>query len=149
MNYTHISTAEKSGKLAARQSRDREFLEIYNQALELFIKQGVPNPKRLAVRWAISHGAPHYHVSYERAYKVINHILHKGHNPLLPSLQACMWQEIAERVRELTESAGMSVARAVEFVLAHCRASRFFVTEHYAYATLVDRARKERSPRRV
>lgn len=144
MNNTHYSIDADNGKRAARQKRDREFMETYLQALELFIKQGVRNPKRLAVRWAIKHGAPHYHVSYERAYKVITYMLRRGCNPLLPSLQAEMWQEIAERVRELIDSAGLSVVRAIDFVLVHCRASRFFITEHYAYATLVDRARRER-----
>ena len=144
MNNTNLSSVVSNGKTQAREARDREFMETYRQALDMFLRQGVSNPKRLAVRWAIYHGAPHYHVSFDRAYKVVNHILHKGRNPLLPSLQAKMWLEIADRVNELIQSAGMSVSRALDFVLAHCRASRFFITEHYAYATLVDRARKKK-----
>jgi hypothetical protein len=55
-----------------------------------------------------------------------------------------MWLEIARRVRELTVNGGVSVAQALDLVLTHCRASRFFISEHYAYANLLPRARKER-----
>ena len=51
-------------------------------------------------------------------------------------------QEVAERVQALCQGGKMSIACAVEFVLEHCRASRFFITEDYA-DTIIDRARKE------
>ena len=133
-----------NGKTAARRRRDLEFLQLYNQALDLALTQRVPDAKRLAVTWTIYNSSPHYHVSYERAYKVVRSLLNGTAQPLRDSLQLQMWREIARRVNMLRAQGRMSVARALEFVLEHCRASRFFVTERYAYETLVDRARRER-----
>ena len=132
-----------NGKTADRRQRDREFLQLYTQALELALTQRVPDAKRLAVTWTIYNSSPHYHVSYERAYKVVRSLLNGSAQPLRDSLQLQMWREIAGRVKMLRDRGKMSVAKALEFVLEHCRASRFFVTERYAYETLVDRARRE------
>ena len=140
----HSTSTTTNGKKVARQSRDREFLDMYDKALASVLKQNISNPKRVAVRWTIYNSCPHYHVSFDRAYKVVSHLLRKGYAPLMPSLQASMWMEIAQRVRSLINDAGMSIAKAIDFVLTNCRASRFFISEHYAYTTLVDRARHER-----
>lgn len=144
MEHTFNISNCRSGKAQARQSRDMEFLEAYKAALAQLIDAKVKNPKQHAVRWAIYNGAPHYHVSYDRAYKVVCQILQRNINPVKPSLQASMWLEIAERVRSLTMHCSVSVAKALELVLLNCRASRFFISEHYAYANLLPRARHER-----
>lgn len=144
MNNTMIFSDSSNGKIAARRRRDKEFLETYNAALARFINTKVSNPRREAARWTIFNGTPHYHVSYERAYKVVCSIINRNIMPVKPSLQAMMWHEIAHRVRELTANVGVSVAQALDLVLTHCRASRFFISEHYAYANLLPRARKER-----
>ena len=143
MNYTHINP-----KKAARQERDREFMQMYRLALERFIESQVSNAKLAAIEWTIHNSSPRYYVSYERAYRVICQIIRQGKTPIKPSLQAQMWEEIAERVRQLMRGRKASVAQALEFVLEHCRASRFFITPHYAYTTLVDRARHEHAARR-
>ena len=136
-----------NGKTLSRTERDSEFMEIYTRALELALKQRVAHPKRLAVRWTIYNGSPRYHVSYDRAYKVVRHLLSKPTQPLQSSLQLEMWREITSRVKMLTEGRAMSVAQALEFVLMHGRASRFFVSERYAYESIVPRARRERMQR--
>ncbi|MBQ7689588.1 MAG: hypothetical protein IJT30_00100 [Muribaculaceae bacterium] len=134
-----------NGKTSARRERDREFLACYTQALQLAIAQRVPNAQQLAVCWTIHNGSPHYHVSYERAYKVVRRLLADGTEPpIRESLQLEMWREIARRVAALTAGTRVSVAKALEFVLEYGRASRFFVTERYARETLVPRARRER-----
>lgn len=138
----------RDGQLSARKARDLEFIKTYKATLAQLIEAKVKNPKLHAVRWTIYHGAPHYHVSYERAYRVVCEILLRDKKPVKPTLQACMWLEIAERVKSLTMNCSLSVARALELVLSHCRASRFFISEHYAYANLLPRARQERLGRR-
>ncbi|MBO7609086.1 MAG: hypothetical protein J6S96_02640 [Muribaculaceae bacterium] len=148
MKHTFNCLPSQNGKQQARKARDLEFIETYKAALEQLISAKVKNPKMEAVRWTIFNGAPHYHVSYERAYRVVCKILHEKSSPIKPSLQACMWNEIAQRVSSLTQYGRVSVAKALELVLLHCRASRFFISEHYAYANLLPRARHERLARR-
>lgn len=149
MKHTPYYPHPDSGKKKARQERDHEFLETYKATLAQLINAKVKNPKMEAVRWTIHNGAPHYHVSYERAYRVVCQILRNGKVPVKPSLQARMWHEIAQRVCSLTQQGRVSVAKALELVLLHCRASRFFISEHYAYANLLPRARHERLNIRV
>ncbi len=141
------STIQVNGKKAARQRRDNEFMALYREALALALRQGVADAKRLAVQWTIYNSSPHYHVSYERAYKVVRRLLRGESAPVRESLQLEMWRELAGRVAMLVAHGRVSVAQALEFVLEHCRASRFFVTERYAYETLVERARRERRAR--
>lgn len=136
-------------KALARNARDEEFMRLYRAALAQFIKCRSPQPKRDAVRWVISNGHPLYHVSYERAYRVVCGILHSGKLPFRPSLQGQMWLEISQHVHNLVQHGKMSVAQAVEFVLEHCRASRFFITEQYAYNTIVGEYKyRKPAPRR-
>lgn len=144
MENTNDLLHSGSGKAIARRARDKEFVETYNAALAKLVNTNLSNPRRAAVKWTVFNGAPHYHVSYERAYKVVCHILRHNASPVKPSLQTAMWMEIAQRVKELMAGSTLSVAQALELVLTHCRASRFFISEHYAYANLLPRARKER-----
>lgn len=137
-------TPSPNGKTAARRARDREFLDTYTQALQLALAQHVPNAQQLAVLWTIHNSRPRYHVSFERAYKVVSLLLRGKRPALRESLQLAMWRELAQRVRMLTAGHTMSVASALEFVLEHGHASRFFVSERYARETLVPRARRER-----
>ncbi|MBQ0114499.1 MAG: hypothetical protein KBT10_01300 [Bacteroidales bacterium] len=139
------NNAAVSGKHRNRLERDREFLTMYRQALDLMLAQHVRDPRREAIRFTIHHSSPRYHVSYERAYIVVCRILNGDGNPLVPSLQAQMWQEIADRVNSLRTSAGLSIARALDFVLEHCRASRFFISENYAYTRLYPERKKTRN----
>lgn len=151
MKNTSTQPHPENGKKLARISRDKEFLTTYKAALAHLIESKVKNPKLLAVRWTILNSSPHYHVSYERAYKVICHILRHNELPIKPSLQACMWNEIAQRVKALTGNGITSISKALELVLTHCRASRFFISEHYAYASILPRSRRERTgmPRKI
>lgn len=123
---------EKNGKTAAREARDRELTTMFNSVLDDMLTAGVPNAWDAALLFTLNHGTPHYHVSYDRAYRVVCALLRHDATTLRESPQLEMWREIAERVSALMASSGISVARAVDIVLRECRASRIFISENYA-----------------
>ena len=133
MDYTHVTSGH--ARKVNCHARDMELVKLYNETLKLMID-------RAALHFVIYNGHPRYYVSYKRAYDVVCQLLRYGKMPSATSLQAQMWQELAERVQALCQGGKMSIACAVEFVLEHCRASRFFITEDYA-DTIIDRARRE------
>lgn len=132
-HYNYSGSSGVSGKHRSRMERDAEFIKAYRHVLDLMLEMGVADARWAAVNFTIHNTHPRYYVSYDRAYLVVCSILGGKGNPVKPSLQSLMWQEIAERVNQLRASRQVSVARAVEFVLEHCRASRFFITPQYAY----------------
>ena len=135
--------------------RDKEFLELFHPTLDAMIEQGVPHPRMAAVMFTIHHGHPHYHVDLERAYRCVCRQLkaeekaasnartydsHEENGLAEGRLRRQMWQEITQCVRTLLEQ-GMSVESAVEHVLEHCRASRFFITPSTALTKICPQAR--------
>ena len=138
-----MSYIQQNQKQKNRQDRDREFMAMYREALQLMIARGVKSPAREAIRFTVHNGTPRYHVSYDRAYEVVRQMM-AGRVPVRESLQRQMWQEIADRVRQLMAAGDIPLTRAVEFVLLNCRASRFFITERYAKVMLVRTRRENR-----
>ena len=139
------------------QQRDREFLALYHPTLDALVEQGLPLSKarRAAVEFTIANGHPHYHVEHERAYRCVCHLLNaddkKGHGArsyrtpqeiglARGRLRRQMWYEFTDRVRTLM-SQGMSVDSAIDHVLEHCRASRFFITPSTALTKICTQAR--------
>ena len=139
------------------QQRDREFLELYHPTLDTLVEQGMPMSKarRAAVEFTIANGHPHYHVDHDRAYRCVCHLLNAEQKKAcnartyrtseeigLPKrrLRQQMWYEIAQHVSNLRDR-GMSVERALEHVLEHCRASRFFITPATALTKICPQAR--------
>ena len=140
------------------QQRDKEFLALYCPTLDALMQKGIPESKasRAAVEFTIANGHPHYHVNHERAYRCVCHLLpaeekkgcgsrtyRTGTEMGLPKnrLRRQMWYEITQRVRILTRQ-GMSVDSAIEHVLTHCRASRFFISPSTAMTKICPQARK-------
>lgn len=140
------------------QQRDKEFLQLYHPTLDALIEQGMPSSKarRAAAEFTIANGHPHYHVDHERAYRCVCHLLNaeqkKAANARtyrtseemgLPKgrLRQQMWFEIASRVASLRDR-GMSVEDAIDHVLEHCRASRFFITPATALTKICPKARE-------
>lgn len=132
-HYNNDGGTGISGKHRARIMRDNEFMAAYRQVLDLMLEQGVPDARRAAIDFTVLHTQPHYHVSFDRAYIVVSNIINSNYNPVKPSLQAHMWEEIARKVQNLLICKRLSISRALQFVLEHCRASRFFITPQYAY----------------
>ena len=124
--------------------RDKEFLELYRPTLDALLQKGIPESKarRAAAEFTVANGHPHYHVDHERAYRCVCHLINAdqkhahnarsyrtGNGTGLPKrrLRQQMWYEITSRVSALTDK-GMSISEAIDQVLEHCRASRFFIT---------------------
>ena len=139
------------------QRRDKEFLALYQPTLDALMQQGMNESKarRAAAHFTITNGRPHYHVDHERAYRCVCHLLHaadkKGshartfrssNQPTIAvrRLRQQMWYEIAGHVQELMTS-GMSINSAIDHVLEHCHASRFFIAPATALTKICPKAR--------
>jgi len=138
--------------------RDKEFLALYHPTLDALLAQGMPASKarRAAVTFTITNGHPRYHVDHERAYRCVCHLLSaqdkKGCGArsyrtaqemqlAKGRLRQQMWFEITQRVSVLM-SAGMSVSQAIDHVLEHCRASRFFISPTTALTKICPQSRE-------
>ena len=139
------------------EQRDKEFLALYHPTLDAMQQQGMSESKarRAAAKFTIANGHPHYHVNHERAYRCVCHLLadeeKRGNGArsyrteeqigLAESgLRRKMWYEITDHVRQLMTT-GMSVERAIDHVLEHCRASRFFISPATALTKICTKAR--------
>jgi len=139
------------------EQRDKEFLALYHPTLDAMLQQGMSESKarRAAAKFTIANGHPHYHVNHERAYRCVCHLLadeeKRGNGArsyrteeqigLAESgLRRKMWYEITDHVRQLMTT-GMSVERAIDHVLEHCRASRFFISPATALTKICTKAR--------
>ena len=154
MNYTHQTPDPRM----LCQQRDKEFLALYHPTLEALMEQGMSESKarRAAAEFTITNGHPHYHVDHERAYRCVCHLLSardkRGNGARnyrtreemgLPKrrLRQQMWYEITDHVRALT-SQGLSIETAIDHVLEHCRASRFFISPATALTKICPQARR-------
>lgn len=153
MNYAHLESEHRE----LCQQRDKEFLALYHPTLDALMDQGIPESKarRDAVEFTIANGHPHYHVNHERAYRCVCHLLNaddkRGNGARtyrsleemgLPKnrLRRQMWYEITDRVRMLMGQ-GLSVEKAIDHVLEHCRASRFFISPATAMTKICTQTR--------
>ena len=139
------------------QQRDREFLALYRPTLDALLDQGmeISKARRWATEFTIANGHPHYHVNHERAYRCVCHLLKAGDKRGNGSrtyrtpegmglakgrLRRQMWYEITDRVSQLTHQ-GLSIESAIDHVLEHCRASRFFISPATAMTKIVPQVR--------
>ncbi len=140
--------------------RDREFLELYQPTLDALLERGMPltRARRAAVEFTVANGRPHYHVEHERAYRCVCRLMNahdKGSSTARTyrtyhsldemslaknRLRRQMWYEITQRVMALRDR-GMSVSQAVDHVLEHCRASRFYITPATALTKICTQTR--------
>ena len=140
------------------QQRDKEFLALYHPTLDALLEQGMPESKarQAAIEFTIANGHPHYHVNHERAYRCVCHLLNADDKKASNArtyraiddtslaknrLRRQMWYEITQHVKELRDQ-GMSVNRAIDHVLEHCRASRFFITPSTALTKICTQSRR-------
>lgn len=145
-------------KRALCEQRDKEFLSLYHATLDAMLEQGMDESqaRRSAVKFTITNGHPHYHVDHERAYRCVCHLLNaedkKASNARTyraiddttvakNRLRRQMWYEITQHVKELRDQ-GMSTNRAIDHVLEHCRASRFFITPSTALTKICTQSRR-------
>lgn len=140
------------------EQRDKEFLALYHPTLDAMLEQGMneSQARRAAVKFTIANGHPHYHVDHERAYRCVCHLLSANDKKASNArtyralddnafaknrLRRQMWYEITRQVKELRDQ-GMSTNRAIDHVLVHCRASRFFITPATALTKICVQARR-------
>ena len=118
------------------EQRDKEFLALFNPTLDAFLGQGMPMSKarREAAEFTIANGHPHYHVDMDRAYRCVCHLL------AAEKKKAANAREITSHVARLQDK-GMSVEQALEHVLEHCRASRFFISPATALTKICPKSR--------
>lgn len=153
MNYTHPEIEHRE----LCQQRDKEFLALYHPTLDALLERGMPESKarRAAVDFTLANGHPHYHVTHERAYRCVCQLLqaqdkrgagsrtyrsHEAMNIAKSRLRMQMWYEITDRVRQLMKG-GVSIENAIDHVLEHCRASRFFISPATAITKICPHAR--------
>lgn len=140
------------------EQRDKEFLALYHPTLDAMLEQGMneSQARRAAVKFTIANGHPHYHVDHERAYRCVCHLLSANDKKASNArtyraigdsafaknrLRRQMWYEITRQVKELRDQ-GMSTNRAIDHVLEHCRASRFFITPATALTKICVQSRR-------
>ena len=153
MNYTHPEIEHRE----LCQQRDKEFLALYCPTYDTLVQKGVAESKakRAAAEFTIANGHPHYHVNHERAYRCVCHLLRAEEKKGCGArtyrtgtemglsknrLRRQMWYEITQRVRGLMKQ-DMSVESAIDHVLTHCRASRFFISPATAMTKIAPQAR--------
>ena len=139
------------------QQRDREFLALYHPTLDALVEQGMPMSKarRAAVEFTIANGHPHYHVDHERAYRCVCRLLSADQKKASNArtfrnreemgrpthrLRPQRGYEITRQVAALRDR-GMSIESAIDHVLEHCRASRFFISPVTALTKICPQAR--------
>ena len=140
------------------QQRDKEFLALYHPTLDAMLEQGMDEKqaRRAAVEFTIANGHPHYHVDHDRAYRCVCHLLQAEDKRGAGSrtyrsvddgafvkrrLRRQMWYEITQQVKSLA-TRGMSIEKAIDHVLEHCRASRFFISPATALTKICPQGRR-------
>lgn len=117
--------------------RNQELVEMFLEAYKLMKRKKMPGAKAKALRWVVYNGRPRYHVGYIRTHIALC-VMARGGKPCNEGTTTyLMWQEIAARVQAMQQALGISRAKAIDYVLEYCRASRFFITEHSA-ALIID-----------
>lgn len=118
--------------------RDRELTSAYKKFLkEEFLKGGNINRRKVVER-TIHESRPHFHVSFEHAYKVLSTIKnHDAGQTFKLTLHQQMWKELLSLVNEeMVARPYLNMGHALSRVLAEKRASRFYLSHEYCYKRL-------------
>ncbi len=111
-------------------SRDSELWDLTKKIYADLYLAGVENAWELAAKFATRFGKPKFYVSYDRAYRVCCALANRQELLEIPSLQN-FWRDFYNKVDYLTLHSDISIAKAVEIVLEHCRADRFHLSDDY------------------
>lgn len=119
--------------------RDRELVAGYKKILKEEFEKGAPINRREVVNRVIKESRPHFHVSYEHAYKVLSTIRNSENQVFRKTLRQQMWKELLTLVEEeMRERPYLNMGHALSRVLAEKRASRFYLSHEYCYKRLYD-----------
>lgn len=117
--------------------RDRELTSAYKKFLKEEFLKGDKINRRQVIERTIHESRPHFHVSYEHAYKVLSSIRNHGAPQSFKlTLHQQMWQELLLLVEEMNAHPYLSMGHALSRVLAEKRASRFYLSHNYCYKRL-------------
>lgn len=117
--------------------RDQELLYAYKKFLKEEYEKGIPVNRRKVIERAIFESRPHFHVSFEHAYKVLTTIRNHGTTSFRCTLHQQMWQELLSLVNEEMQARPyLNMSNALSRVLADKRASRFYLSPDYCYKRL-------------
>lgn len=106
---------------------------LYCLIYDIMAHKHCGNIKQRALGLTLNNGNPHYHVSYERALVVVPKIIKGKDVSYKWDERFAMWQEIATRAAALCAICQISMAKALEIVIYHYRASRFFMKKRHAW----------------
>lgn len=117
--------------------RDRELMAAYKKVLKEEFEKGERINRRNIIQRVIHESRPHFHVSYEHAYKVLSSVRNHGTAGFRITLRQQMWHELQSLVEaEMEARPYLSMSHALSRVLAEKRASRFYLSPEYCYRKL-------------
>lgn len=126
--------------------RNRELLRDYKRALKEAYRSNAEINRRELIRKVLLEGKPLYYVNFDHAYNVIMHINCRNEVTKKTHLKRAMWMEIYHKVKaEQEKRPSLSLSSALARVLASERASRYYISEAYAYKYLYTVCREGRS----
>lgn len=125
--------------------RNRELLRDYRRELKEAFNNNAEINRRELIRKVLLDGKPLYYVNFDHAYNVIMHINCHNEVSKKTQLKRAMWMEIYHKVKaEQEKRPSLSLSSALARVLATERASRYFISEAYAYKYLYSVCRESR-----
>lgn len=120
-----------------RMMRDRELVAAYKKFLKEEFSKGNRIDRKQVIKRVIEESRPHFHVSFEHAYKVLSTVRQHGTKAFKCTLRQQMWSELLSLVEEeMREKPYLSMSNALSRVLAFRRASRFYISPEYCYKYL-------------
>lgn len=125
--------------------RDNELLRDYREKLAEAMKRGGTINRKEIVREVLRDGHPRYYLNFDQAYNVMSQIKNHGMSGRKLTLKQQMWMEIYEKVqRESLKNPNLAIHAVLARVLLTERASRYFISENYAYKYLYDVQHEQR-----
>lgn len=117
--------------------RDEELLRDYREKLNKAMNSGEEINRHKIIKDVLYNCHPRYYLNFDQAYNVMSQIKNHGLPSRKLSLKQKMWLEIYDKVQKLiTKHPDLAVHAALARVLLTERASRYFISEEYAYKYL-------------
>ncbi len=117
--------------------RNKELLRDYREKLHEAFESDKPLNRKEIVRLVLLEGKPHYYVCFDHAYNIMMKLNTTGKVSKKTMLKQQMWKEIHEKVRKtMADNPGLAMHNALARVLVNERASRYYISEVYAYRYL-------------
>ena len=119
-----------------RKMRDTELRKCFLERLAKAYKKAGCIDRRSIIMDTITNSKPYYYVTFDHALRVVHEMMKRETELKHPTLKQRMWLEITERTTYKMLERNMNVQEALLHVLLYEHASRFFISEKYAYNIL-------------